>query len=344
MSNWMIYGTGYTAGLIAEEAVRRGHAPIIAGRSPDKARKIADPLGLEWANASVGDSRGLLDIMAPVDLVLNTAGPFIGTCAPILEACLASKTHYLDISNEIEVFKIAESRHAAALQAGIAIFPGAGFGTLASNHLARIACGHVEAPVSLEIAIAPFVATHSAGASKSAIDALSKKNYVVEHGKLAPIPLGSGIRKIPFSDKIRNALPVSSGDLEAARLAFGLPAITVYWPSPLPPMLARVLLPIIQRLLSVEWVREKIGKFAEEKNRTHQPIGESGSRSQLWVRVQGAKGDCVEMRMETGEGYAFTASASIRMVEATLSNPSAGLTTAALYSAECISQMVRILK
>ena len=33
-STWMIYGaTGTTGTLIAEEAVRRGHQPVLAGRS-----------------------------------------------------------------------------------------------------------------------------------------------------------------------------------------------------------------------------------------------------------------------------------------------------------------------
>ena len=37
MATWMIYGAnGYTGPLLAEEAVRRGHRPILAGRSAEK--------------------------------------------------------------------------------------------------------------------------------------------------------------------------------------------------------------------------------------------------------------------------------------------------------------------
>ncbi len=43
--SWMLYGaTGYTGTLIAEEAVRRGHRPILAGRNAEKLRSLAKRL------------------------------------------------------------------------------------------------------------------------------------------------------------------------------------------------------------------------------------------------------------------------------------------------------------
>ena len=40
---WMIYGAnGYTGQLIAELAASRGHKPVLAGRSADKVRPMAD--------------------------------------------------------------------------------------------------------------------------------------------------------------------------------------------------------------------------------------------------------------------------------------------------------------
>jgi hypothetical protein len=48
------------------------------------------------------------------------------TSAPMIDACLRSRTHYLDITSEIEVFLAAQRRHADAKAAGIAICPGRG--------------------------------------------------------------------------------------------------------------------------------------------------------------------------------------------------------------------------
>ena len=43
-TTWMIYGaTGTTGMLIAEEAIRRGHQPILAGRSAKGTRLARKP-------------------------------------------------------------------------------------------------------------------------------------------------------------------------------------------------------------------------------------------------------------------------------------------------------------
>ncbi len=43
--------------------------------------------------------------LSDVDLVLNAAGPFLHTASPLAQACLSAGVHYLDISNELQVFR-----------------------------------------------------------------------------------------------------------------------------------------------------------------------------------------------------------------------------------------------
>ena len=44
-TNWMIYGAyGYSGELIAEEALRQGHRPVLAGRSEEKLLPVAERL------------------------------------------------------------------------------------------------------------------------------------------------------------------------------------------------------------------------------------------------------------------------------------------------------------
>ena len=55
---WLLYGaTGYTGVLIAEEAVRRGHRPVLAGRSREKLAPLASRLGLESVAVGLDDPR-----------------------------------------------------------------------------------------------------------------------------------------------------------------------------------------------------------------------------------------------------------------------------------------------
>ena len=45
---WMIYGAnGYTGELIAREAGKRGHQPVLAGRSAPKIESLGRELGLD---------------------------------------------------------------------------------------------------------------------------------------------------------------------------------------------------------------------------------------------------------------------------------------------------------
>src|SRR5215216_4600321 len=108
---WLVYGVGATGTLIVEEAVRRGHTPLLAGRSAERLKPLAERFGLAR-------------VVADVDVVVHTAGPFVATHDPMLRACLAHTTHYLDISNEIPVFQSVRARDTAARQQGIVLMPG----------------------------------------------------------------------------------------------------------------------------------------------------------------------------------------------------------------------------
>src|SRR5438874_11173892 len=91
MTAFMIYGAnGYTGELIAREAVRRGHRPILAGRHAETIEPRARELGC--------DARvfGLDRIdLAGVALVLHRAGPLAITSAPMVDACPGAGAPYL---------------------------------------------------------------------------------------------------------------------------------------------------------------------------------------------------------------------------------------------------------
>ena len=70
MPEWMIYGaTGYTGQLVAEEAVRCGHKPLLVGRSLRKLKELAERLKLEYAVAPIDDQTALEATVRRVKLV-----------------------------------------------------------------------------------------------------------------------------------------------------------------------------------------------------------------------------------------------------------------------------------
>src|SRR4029078_2928593 len=98
MQPWMIYGAnGYTGALIAREAVRRGHRPILAGRNAAEVGALARELGCESRVFGL-DSGGMAAALQNVGLVLHCAGPFVLTSAPMGEACLPRGAPYVHLT------------------------------------------------------------------------------------------------------------------------------------------------------------------------------------------------------------------------------------------------------
>jgi short subunit dehydrogenase-like uncharacterized protein len=101
----LIYGaSGFTGQLLVARARTRGVDTIIAGRSPGRLRRTARESGVPYRVLSLEDRASLDAGLADIDVVINAAGPFIGTARPMVEACLLTGTHYLDVGGELPVF------------------------------------------------------------------------------------------------------------------------------------------------------------------------------------------------------------------------------------------------
>src|SRR5690606_22371560 len=136
-SSWMIYGAnGFTGVLVAEEAVRRGMRPILAGRREEAVRPLAERLGCEHRVFELGSGGDVAHHLDDVGLVLLCAGPFSRTSRPVVDACLALGIHYLDITAEIPVFEACHARTDEAARAGSILLPGVGFDVVPSDCLA----------------------------------------------------------------------------------------------------------------------------------------------------------------------------------------------------------------
>ena len=138
-TEWMIYGAnGYSGHLVAAEARRRGLNPVLAGRRAGPIEKLAAELGLPMRVFDLDDAPVAAAAIAETAVVANCAGPFAATSAPMIDACLTSRAHYLDITGEIDVFLAAQRRHAEAQAAGIVICPGVGFDVIPTDCMAAV--------------------------------------------------------------------------------------------------------------------------------------------------------------------------------------------------------------
>jgi short subunit dehydrogenase-like uncharacterized protein len=229
------------------------------------------------------------------------------TAAPLAEACLAAGVHYLDIGNELQVFRTLYDLDQRAQRAGVAIIPGAGFGVVATNCLARYLSAVVGGAQRLEVAARAATAQPGPGIAASVRENLPYGGWIRRAGRLHPQPLGSGMTTITLPDGPCRVMPFPTGDLEAAFQATGVPDITAYSPVPADPAAA--------------------GPRA--------PVGAGVYRSFGWARATGPGGATAEAVLQTGESYAFTAAASIRAVEETLTrSPRGALSPAAAFGSD----------
>src|SRR3982751_2512740 len=106
MANYLIFGAnGYTGELITRLAAEKGLRPILAGRNAEKVESLAKKYGFEFRVFDLNDTGGLYAALQEVEFVLHCAGPFSLTSSLMVEACIRSKRHYLDITGEISVFE-----------------------------------------------------------------------------------------------------------------------------------------------------------------------------------------------------------------------------------------------
>ncbi|MFB6613867.1 saccharopine dehydrogenase family protein [Streptomyces sp. NPDC085524] len=94
---------GHTGRFVVAELLERGFLPVLSGRDADKLRALAAAHpGLEVRPASVDDAASLDRALAGTAAVINTAGPFATTGAPVIGAALRAGIPYVDVAAEIE--------------------------------------------------------------------------------------------------------------------------------------------------------------------------------------------------------------------------------------------------
>ena len=324
---WLLYGaTGRSGTLIAEEAVARGHRPVLAGRDADRVRRLAERLDLPWAVGQPSEVGGLL---GDARLVLLAAGPFGATAPSVLRASLDAGVHYLDIANEIPVASAALAADDAARQRGITVLPAVGFGTVASDGLAKHVADQVPGATQLELAILLETDGTSAGARSSRLQRLAGGGRVRRNGRLVRTRLGSGARRqaTPIGD--HTLMHVPTGDLVVAAHTTGIQDITVSFPVSMPPVATTFAMPVLPVLARASSKLPRRATSRESTAPTARAHDTATANSYLWARATAPDGRTAQAWARTGEGYAYTARAAVLAVEAALGHEPLGATTVA---------------
>jgi short subunit dehydrogenase-like uncharacterized protein len=363
--SWGIYGaSGLTGSLIVEEARARGHRPTLIGRSEATLRPIAERWNLPWRVAAAipsrpesrGERTALDAAIADLAVVVNVAAPFPLTVPPLLDACVRRGVSYLDLSNEFETVAHAYSLHDEAREAGIMVVPGVGFGTVAGNAVLRRVSESLPGAAVLEVALLADNARGGRATRDSVLAVLASGAAWHRSGSTRHARLGVGVRRIATPVGTRSVVPIATGDLAAAvrttavdlseERSVGIAATRVISASvalAAPAPLLRLVLPVLGATLRTgvpQWIVRRTDAAA--RSLAGQLPARAGSgptpptahdtvprirSSHAWARATRRDGRTATAWLDTGEGYAFSASAAVSAVERVLAGIKPGAWT-----------------
>jgi short subunit dehydrogenase-like uncharacterized protein len=321
---WMIYGAnGYTGQLIAREAVQQGMKPLLAGRSAAKLAPLAEQLACDYRSFSLATVTEVASQLEDVALVLHCAGPFSATSAPMVEACLASGTYYLDITGEIEVFEAIHSFSERAKAAGIVLCPGVGFDVIPTDCVA--ASLKTLLPDATYLALGfESLSGFSPGTAKTAIEGLGQGGRVRQDGQIISVPFAYRVRPVDFGNGEKRAVTIPWGDVATAFYTTGIPNIETYIPASsrmidwMKPM--NSLRPLLKIKLLQQVVKQLIGyrvKGPEVDKRTQTP-------TYIWGEVSNASGAKKVARIQVANGYDVTRYGAVAIAAKVLNTDFAG--------------------
>lgn len=166
-----VYGAyGHTGRFVVAELRDRGFVPVLSGRDPGRLRMLADSVpGADVRPASVDDPAALDRALAGTAAVINCAGPFATTAAPVIEAALRARLPYVDVAAEIEANADTFAHFAEpARVAGAVIVPAMAFYGGLGDLLATAAMGDWTAADEAHVAYGlsgwqPTAGTRAAG-------------------------------------------------------------------------------------------------------------------------------------------------------------------------------------
>jgi short subunit dehydrogenase-like uncharacterized protein len=210
----VVFGaTGFTGALTAEYLAHRAPATTrwaLAGRNREKLEGVRRRLAqispasaqLPLLTADTGDASSMRKLAESTRVVITTVGPYIKYGEPLVAACAAAGTSYVDLTGEPEFVDLMWLRyHEQAQQTGARLIHSCGFDSIPYDLGALFAVQHL--PEGAAIKLEGFVragGTFSGGTYHSALHIMGRlrqgMKVAAERKRREPRPDGRRVRGI----------------------------------------------------------------------------------------------------------------------------------------------------
>jgi short subunit dehydrogenase-like uncharacterized protein len=212
-SAFLLYGaTGFVGEATARLAVQSGLKPVLGGRDAIKLERLASELGVEFRAFGLEDAKTIDGALKDMNVVLHCAGPFIHTFKPMVESCLRTGVHYLDLTGEIPVYEAIATRDMEAKSSGVMLLPGIGFDVVPTDCLAMHLRKRLPSATHLTLAFQTVgPAGLPPGTQRTMIELIPFGNRIRRNGRL----------EIPGREVVSRAVDFGEGPVEATRFTWG---------------------------------------------------------------------------------------------------------------------------
>jgi short subunit dehydrogenase-like uncharacterized protein len=311
-TRFLLYGAyGYTGRLAAELAAAKKLDVVLAGRNKDALAGLGGRLNLPTRVVGLNDAKQLAEALKDIACVVHMAGPFAATSAPMLSACLATQTNYVDITGEIEVFEAIWSQKEKIQRAGITVVPGAGFDVVPTDCLAAYVASKLERPASLVIALRGLESA-SQGTLRTAIRQVSKPVLCRRAGAIVALDDRSP-RWIDFGSGEEPCVPVSWGDVATAFHSTGVGNITVYFRRTKflrsVDILGKLFGPLLRSQIGQRGLAAIVHSLPEGPSQAER----IAHRGTIWAEAIDGSGRSSKASLSTPDGYDFAANSALEI-------------------------------
>ncbi len=311
-NQFLLYGAnGYTGKLIAKLAATYNVQPLLAGRTEANIKPLAAELQLPYRIIDLDDKAALENALSEVKLVLHAAGPYVYTAKQMIEACLQTGVHYIDINGDISVFEMLKKYDTAAKEKDIMVMPGVGFDVVPTDCIALQLKNKMPDATHLKLAFASIGGGLSHGTATTMAGKIGEGGAVRENGKIVRKPLGQKGMWVNFGEKKLFVMTIPWGDISTAYTTTGIPNIEAY--TGMKPKVYRILTFqwAFNWLLRTEFVRNIIRKKIKAKPAGPSDEQRQKSSSLVWGESSNASGEKITACISCLDGYTLTAHSSL---------------------------------
>ncbi len=293
---------------------------MLAGRNAETLARQSKESGFPYQVVESNDVEGLKRILEPAVLVIHCGGPFKHTAKFMVAACLATKTHYTDITGEHQVFELLAGMDTLGKDAGIMIMPGTGFDVVPSDCLAAHLKIRLPSATHLQLAFTSSKPATSRGSKKTSVEGLGEGGLIRKGGVLTKVDLGNKVMNIDFGAFRMNALCIPWGDISTAWRSTGIPNVEVFMGATESMIRNARLSNYVRWLFRLPWVSTYLLNKINERSAGPSEERRDNDTSFFWGKVWNDIGEERVSRLVTVNGYTLTAQTAVLVAEKILRN------------------------